>query len=893
MRNQIIALLAGSMLAGCGPNFAELTSYDRRVFNAAGSITVSNAKLYSREALIEERRKDLAWIDRLIEESTNPSKVKFTPQLEREVETVTAFSAALGLSFDPAAARSFDRNDETAEIEQRIDLLKLQFELEKVEQQIAAFRASPPQDLGLPESSTGANGEAGASSDRQAASLERLEETVKSLSSLATRGLQEEQKLPTRLNFSTDPIDDFRDRLAYRNILRSARNSAALDELHDRGGNRLYRLNFQATAIPDPEYLKSLGVIDMKIVPPDADAAKKAFDRWLELLNNDSALRWDDDRDKFAPNGDAFEVANSPDFQLITHFGREVIIPDIGSNVQSARSIVAAAESVVTGVGLDEIARGNSVRSNLISSVPAASAEIINLMCAESSSEDRQESWNTLVAPFYQARGQNPSSLALQQADLRLLARDAINGESYRAQERIFGRPRADDYVKFENILSERLRGYQTFKRAMAEMGIEECPNIELPTQELTLETQPLIDKLTSDPAASRARIYEIGPRELVQQVSTLARAANSLAIAASIAANDPGSAISGSAAGAYSRSSAGRTAAIERVPSVVGYAQSRNEANHFGWVLGPQAVLDPEGRVLMEQQVSPYDLAVDVSVPGWWRALALKVATKWAPSPNELAETGFAASVEQTVPLASDIDLRESLIAFFSTSSSGSMAVDDISGNTVSECYASTILVEGRNLWRVQTAILGGIVIEGSNIKLAPDMRGILITAPKIPEVLALGNSDDLPLVLLSPRETIDKDASNKDLRVKFSPKPAGGTCPGTPPKKPADPNQPQISQIANGAEQLHFFAGNAIDISIRGKNLDQLGTEVSLEQAEGRLEQVSGDSARVRFTSSATVNLAQRTYTLTFYKKGKDNKRGAPHPQTYRVQISEKKED
>jgi len=70
------------------------------------------------------------------------------------------------------------------------------------------------------------------------------------LANLKTR-LDAEGKPIAVTGVATNTFDDFRDRTAYREMLKSARNAAKLDELHDGGDAQLIRLNFQATVVPD------------------------------------------------------------------------------------------------------------------------------------------------------------------------------------------------------------------------------------------------------------------------------------------------------------------------------------------------------------------------------------------------------------------------------------------------------------------------------------------------------------------------------------------------------------------------------------------------------------------------------------------------------------------
>src|SRR5262249_21627652 len=66
------------------------------------------------------------------------------------------------------------------------------------------------------------------------------------------------------------PEDRFKDLQVYRAELRSALNTAKLDDVHDRDGNALYRLQFIATVFPGAGETKKhqWGVARVVVEPP-------------------------------------------------------------------------------------------------------------------------------------------------------------------------------------------------------------------------------------------------------------------------------------------------------------------------------------------------------------------------------------------------------------------------------------------------------------------------------------------------------------------------------------------------------------------------------------------------------------------------------------------------
>ena len=205
------------------------------------------------------------WLNQLLESSKT---IDFKPEIARDVEQITAFAGALGLSFDPAAALNYRRASETGDIQQQIQVAKLQLQLDQLKRDAELVRskfASQTDPVNASLGAASASAPAAAVSANVSASVEQFKAAVDKLSaSLATR-LDIEGKPPTIAQTSINPADAFRDRSAYRDLLKSARNAVSLDDLHDSGGSALIRLNFQASVLPDRETSNIPGVIQMKI----------------------------------------------------------------------------------------------------------------------------------------------------------------------------------------------------------------------------------------------------------------------------------------------------------------------------------------------------------------------------------------------------------------------------------------------------------------------------------------------------------------------------------------------------------------------------------------------------------------------------------------------------
>lgn len=269
-------LAVAIVLSGCATPFADRVTYDHQVRNAQGTITLSDPKLYTRESLISERARDLKWISRLITDSEDSTKVVFKPELVREVEQITTMAAAIGLKFDPAAGLANRRDKQTGDIQHEMDVLKLQLQLDQLKRDADLVRANFDSQTGPVNKDIGKLGDTSAQDSKTvtASAADQLKAAIDKLITTLTSRLDADGKLPKDTPVTSSPFDDFRDRSAYRDVLKAAQNSAGLDQLHDYANARLIRLNFQASVLPDSDNLQSLGAIQLLVVPPSLNSAK-------------------------------------------------------------------------------------------------------------------------------------------------------------------------------------------------------------------------------------------------------------------------------------------------------------------------------------------------------------------------------------------------------------------------------------------------------------------------------------------------------------------------------------------------------------------------------------------------------------------------------------------
>ena len=252
------------------------------------AIQFSDPQLYKREALINERRDELEYLNKLLWDSRTQS---FEPELMRELELISSFSASIGVKFDPASEINFDRALEVGNLEQEIQTTKLQFQLSQLKRDLELLENQLAEQETPSETVTsGGSNITSAPAGPSPPSKNEIKEIITRLGTLVKSAVARLDKKSEPLRKSgaqSSPRDLFLDRQAYRSDLRNAINAVSLDELHDYQGNSLYRMQFQATVLPGVN-LDKLGILRMKLASPEYDANNPDDQKILE----DLYLKW-------------------------------------------------------------------------------------------------------------------------------------------------------------------------------------------------------------------------------------------------------------------------------------------------------------------------------------------------------------------------------------------------------------------------------------------------------------------------------------------------------------------------------------------------------------------------------------------------------------------------
>lgn len=913
------------MLSACSTPYSDkLSAIDWDARPAVGTISVSQPRLFKRASLINERRQDTDWLNQQLEASKT---IEFKPEIARELEQITAFAAALGLAFDPASAVNYQRARETGDLQQQVQVMKLQLQLDQLKRDAELARekfASQTELVNSVQSAASASAPSPVASGVSASAADQLKTAIDKLITSITSRLDNEAKPLAIAQTSTNPADVFRDRSAYRDLLKSARNAANLDDLHDHGGAALIRLNFQAMVLPDRPESNIPGVIQMRIRPPEIEFrdVQRLYQSWLDHVNqrlnkHSQAYGWQ-------PDIEILTSGAADNFDLVEYLFAGPLPPSAHSDQEPAPADVHAKGATGPAKGQPRLAKVAAHPKVAPANAPAPDVVLTGrptcpgwlihgradvrgcerLVFAvpkfQGTSEhegatatlERYATWFEYAVPESEDRAKAVESHRRVAAHARTLAescqlpRAAIHGDSQQVAELDQDLRRAMLRSAAGDVFAAL---YREVRRLRQITGQLEDPDAQLIATRTARAKQFL---LTFEQVAyghceagsrrafrdwtprlyiplgfaeimaggERVAVYDLGPREQVQQVSTVSRVANSLALAVSLAAAAPKSGAAANAAASYSRQSIGKAAALERVPALVGYSNDGG----FGWVVGPKATLDPKGSLKLEQNPRTLDLSVDLSMPGWWPYFTIETTTAWAARRDAVTSgavqfrTGEPTLLK--VPMEANYADYEVLTARLMRGSLSETRPVSLDANrareqSVNACRATSVFLAGPNIWRAENVLIAGVRLDQTAITVSPDMSGILLNVPALDELVGDVTSSALPLSVLTRYGTARGELG-------YVRKSASGTC------KPAEKKAsdgPSITSVV----PTQFRAGADVVFTVAGVKFTGLN-QVAINGQPGTLTvDKEGKRMQARFAAAQTASLSiSRSVPLTFSK-------------------------
>ena len=463
---------------------------------------------------------------------------------------------------------------------------------------------------------------------------------------------------PAKEPLIASPQDEFRDRQAYRAELRAALAAVNLDDLHDLGGNALFRLQFKIASFPG-KIKNKFGIARITVLPPSLESSEIASIYRIWLGHMSSRLNYFDAQGKLVGDAQYGNSGIAPRFAKITRLGvTSIPIPDGGkdaclaTNPEDIRSIsrtagtdchvlsLAVAPSAISAFklfdGVDEI-------------LLRASEQLVSSEGFESVCRDRvtREQWPIALEWAVKVLQASPSLEAaldgvVAGSDQVDRGRVSTGGQAdnlldLRTQYQRLGAAAANarSYLSTVTVAAENVLAVWNQVKSSAGSCIERR-NLPSSTAEVVKALVPPLDFATalvnsSNLAKGQAYAYGTSPVELAQRLSTNASTAASLEVALALAAKS-GSDVAVQGGADYARSAAQTAAALERIPLVIGFSDRRRDAvsengeldgkrkksgeagkqsaskvedqsalkslttraPQFGWVLGPKVRFDP-----------------------------------------------------------------------------------------------------------------------------------------------------------------------------------------------------------------------------------------------------------------------------------------------------------
>jgi hypothetical protein len=777
---------------GCSSGYYDttLSHLDYNGQQRPASIQVSDPQLYKREDLINERREEIEYLKDLLNKSRT---IEFAPELLRDIETVTSLALQLGLSFDAGAKLQFSQAAQLSDLEQQIAVTKLQTQLAQLRRDLDLLQSSLAAQT-TPSGAAGTTTSTTALPDVKPPGLSDAKELATRLENLVkglTDRLDKSSTAPRITSASASPRELFQDRQAYRRDLQSALNAVALDTLHDIDANSLFRLQFHATILPG-EAASELGVLQMQIQRPsftrDITDADLISKLYFEWLDHVTH--------RLNEVSDADTIRRDP--VLLRLSGRNNMFTILAcQDTQNTRNDITECQEVSNVRDIKQV----QTDTPLVASPPNVTR------CKK---ETLQRGFRAATSQFSQLTGDKGKRITAKALQTQQKIQQSIQQEPCTPAELAAVVP--NDFIK---------------------ALFEEGPNAQLT-------------------AKGRVSTYAVSPIALVQRVSTAARAAEAIQIAASLAASLPVKGLGANAALGSMRSVTGKVDALERVPLVVGYSTpalgtDKPTIPAFGWLLGPKVVLNAEKKALaLEHNLAPYELTADVSMPGWWPYIYLIIQASWAPdwrtnrAQTVVPETEPDKQRMIRVPMRhtqGDLDGITTLVAqYLEGPRAETASIGRVEPSVISACASSVaLLVRGSNIWRAQDAYLLGL--RGQNLTVLPDMAGISVS-------FDIANLSQRPTTFVQPRLLVatPNGLASADLTIQGS---RLKGCGGEGIVRPdPDDGSPAITAILPGT----VYACDAnVRLVIIGKHFNEAKLNVSLGSIVGTPSDLSEDGTRL----------------------------------------------
>lgn len=277
-----LATMTLACLAACG-------SFQPETY---GEVSVGQPQVFSRERLLNERLNDIAWLDQQLAKP-------FEQGLQgiRDYREASALAIGITLSVDQAkrrlakieeqqAAADRSRESEIADLEHKIEVVKLKKQLDALEK--AAAPETPASEVPAPATDLTKVNEALAGIHARLGSIEeKLKPAAQrtKASDLFT-GAQDRILNPAAAERSSAALtnrDLFEDEFAFRDAVNARKRERVLDDTHDLSGFMLYEMKFDAAITPGSN-TRQKALIEIKVDQTALDPDRYVTTMFVERL---------------------------------------------------------------------------------------------------------------------------------------------------------------------------------------------------------------------------------------------------------------------------------------------------------------------------------------------------------------------------------------------------------------------------------------------------------------------------------------------------------------------------------------------------------------------------------------------------------------------------------
>jgi hypothetical protein len=743
-----------------------------------GEITVSKPRVSSRERLINDRLEEEAWLKHQLADTDN---LVFGTQGSSDIRAFSGTTLRAGVQADSSAIGLY-RETKSQQIEdlkrqKALDEIDYQITLAKKQKELSDAQANPGAITTSPYAQTSQTPQTPASAPKITTDVQKelqtmtvsLDSLSQKLSALTGRGTGTE---PAKTTATASPIDTFRDRLAYREEIRSELISNALDDAHDLGNNTLYRLSFDATVFPGSD-TSAWAVVGVQVLLPRSEDSSNLMPpgmisstRFAKIANDrivEQAIEYGTQIQR--------ECAKKAIPECMAELRPDTLLNLVKLTQAAARSDgLTAAATPVAPVAPKQPEKFTLEKANRLAPFFSAISGSSNFFQRSSPkgpptkflSEGRLDD---LVQDLHR-RGGEPNAKATAESIAAGAYLAALTGLQYQVASE-------NDVVPMGDACTlnpaKRLHGFKIdpgtgvaiFDPDMAELTtIREHHFLDaFSERELFIKGEDSINqgecfkrlkstlkkrvKQTIDSDGSN-QVYAYGatPKETVQRVSEVMARRNTSEFA--LAAQAVTGAASIDTMFSYIRANDALFHALRRQPLAVGFSGSLSPLGQvgpasFGWILGPKYEIRYDGKSQsagFRHAPMQNSLAGIISVPAAFEFINLRVTRCWKGT-AEIWGYGTAGPCQPSGDLVKvnlPVDGKR-VFQLDPVTIAGQhhiqIAPDSPKSYRVKVGEPTSLVIRGEHLWRNTTVLLGSQ--EADAVKVLPDMRGILATFNKV----------------------------------------------------------------------------------------------------------------------------------------------------------------